>query len=260
MWFCAVRSAELATPGHVPEGAGRPGERAAGPRPRRAAAGVPQRLPPPRRAAVHRGRGRAAAQPALPVPRLDLRPRRQARRRAEHRDADRRRRRADRPLPVRPRPRRADRMARLRVGVPVRHPAAVRATSSPRPPRALGDADAIDRYGIGGLDVGRRDRLRRGGELEADRRELHGVLPLRSIHPELVGVLPEFATGMAAQANIGHGAEFGSAVDGFTVDGARRASSGCRASPRGRTAATSRSRSSRRCSSTWCPTTSSSTG
>ena len=41
-----------------------------------------------------------------------------------------------------------------------------------------------------------------------------------SIHPELVGVLPEFARGIAAQANIGLGAEFGSDVDGFTVDGA----------------------------------------
>ena len=41
-----------------------------------------------------------------------------------------------------------------------------------------------------------------------------------SIHPELVGVLPEFARGLAAQANIGLGAEFGSEVDGFTVDGA----------------------------------------
>ena len=40
-----------------------------------------------------------------------------------------------------------------------------------------------------------------------------------SIHPELVDVLPEFAKGMAAQANIGHGAEFGSEVAGFTVDG-----------------------------------------
>ncbi len=41
-----------------------------------------------------------------------------------------------------------------------------------------------------------------------------------SIHPELVGVLPEFARGMAAQANVGLGAEFGSEVAGFTVDGA----------------------------------------
>jgi glycine betaine catabolism A len=31
--------------------------------------------------------------------------------------------------------------------------------------------------------------------------------------------LPEFSRGVAAQANVGLGAEFGSAVDGFTVDG-----------------------------------------
>ena len=41
-----------------------------------------------------------------------------------------------------------------------------------------------------------------------------------SIHPELVGVLPEFARGVAAQSNIGLGAEFGSEVAGFTIDGA----------------------------------------
>jgi Rieske 2Fe-2S family protein len=42
-----------------------------------------------------------------------------------------------------------------------------------------------------------------------------------SIHPELVDVLPEFARGTAAQANIGRGAEFGSDVDGFTIDGSQ---------------------------------------
>ncbi len=43
-----------------------------------------------------------------------------------------------------------------------------------------------------------------------------------SIHPpELVGgVLPEFARGVAAQANVGVGAEFGPQVAGFTIDGA----------------------------------------
>jgi Rieske 2Fe-2S family protein len=40
-----------------------------------------------------------------------------------------------------------------------------------------------------------------------------------SIHPELVEVLPEFSRGLAAQYFVGHGAEFGSDVAGFTVDG-----------------------------------------
>ena len=40
-----------------------------------------------------------------------------------------------------------------------------------------------------------------------------------TIHPELTEVLPEFADGFAAQYFVGHGAEFGEDVEGFTVDG-----------------------------------------
>nr|WP_218042466.1 1,2-phenylacetyl-CoA epoxidase subunit PaaA [Streptomyces chartreusis] len=40
-----------------------------------------------------------------------------------------------------------------------------------------------------------------------------------TIHPELTEVLPEFADGYAAQYYVGHGAEFGEDVQGFTVDG-----------------------------------------
>jgi glycine betaine catabolism A len=40
-----------------------------------------------------------------------------------------------------------------------------------------------------------------------------------TIHPELTEVLPEFADGYAAQYFVGHGAEFGENVSGFTVDG-----------------------------------------
>jgi Rieske 2Fe-2S family protein len=40
-----------------------------------------------------------------------------------------------------------------------------------------------------------------------------------SIHPELVDVLPEFSRGLATQHFVGHGAEFGSDIAGFTVDG-----------------------------------------
>ena len=41
-----------------------------------------------------------------------------------------------------------------------------------------------------------------------------------TIHPELTEVLPEFADGYAAQYFVGHGAEFGEEIQGFTVDGA----------------------------------------
>jgi glycine betaine catabolism A len=40
-----------------------------------------------------------------------------------------------------------------------------------------------------------------------------------TIHPELTEVLPEFADGYAAQYYVGHGAEFGEEVKGFTIDG-----------------------------------------
>jgi Rieske 2Fe-2S family protein len=40
-----------------------------------------------------------------------------------------------------------------------------------------------------------------------------------TIHPELTEVLPEFAQGLAAQYYVGHGAEFGSDISGFTIDG-----------------------------------------
>jgi Rieske 2Fe-2S family protein len=40
-----------------------------------------------------------------------------------------------------------------------------------------------------------------------------------TIHPELTEVLPEFADGYAAQYYVGHGAEFGEEIQGFTVDG-----------------------------------------
>ena len=171
----AVSRSRLA--GEVQEGPGRPRKRAAGAWPRRTAAGVPERLPAPRCPAVHRARGRGEAQPALPVSLLDLRAGRQADGRAQYRVADRRDRCADRPLSIRSRARRADRMARLRLGVPVRHPAAVRR----RDRRDDQDTRRFRRHQpLRHRRSGRRPsrRLRRGGQLEADRRELHGVLPL----------------------------------------------------------------------------------
>jgi Rieske 2Fe-2S family protein len=83
----------------------------------------------------------------------------------------------------------------------------------------LGDADVINRYGIGGLDVGHRVVYDVAANWKLIVENFMECYHCSSIHPELVGVLPEFAKGMAAQANVGLGAEFGSEVDGFTVDG-----------------------------------------
>ncbi|MCV7054450.1 aromatic ring-hydroxylating oxygenase subunit alpha [Mycolicibacterium gilvum] len=85
--------------------------------------------------------------------------------------------------------------------------------------RTLGDADAINRYGIGGLDVGHRVVYEVAANWKLIVENFMECYHCSSIHPELVDVLPEFAKGQAAQANIGLGAEFGSEVAGFTVDG-----------------------------------------
>ncbi|WP_197383615.1 aromatic ring-hydroxylating oxygenase subunit alpha [Mycolicibacterium mengxianglii] len=85
--------------------------------------------------------------------------------------------------------------------------------------KTLGDADAINRYGIGGLDVGHRVVYDVAANWKLIVENFMECYHCSSIHPELVDVLPEFARGVAAQANIGLGAEFGSEVAGFTVDG-----------------------------------------
>ncbi|OAN27466.1 aromatic ring-hydroxylating oxygenase subunit alpha [Mycolicibacterium iranicum] len=85
--------------------------------------------------------------------------------------------------------------------------------------RTLGDSDAINRYGIGGLDVGHRVVYDVAANWKLIVENFMECYHCSSIHPELVGVLPEFARGLAAQANVGLGAEFGPDVAGFTVDG-----------------------------------------
>ena len=85
--------------------------------------------------------------------------------------------------------------------------------------RILGDSDVINRYGIGGLDVGHRVVYDVAANWKLIVENFMECYHCSSIHPELVGVLPELTKGMAAQANIGLGAQFGSEVTGFTVDG-----------------------------------------
>jgi Rieske 2Fe-2S family protein len=83
----------------------------------------------------------------------------------------------------------------------------------------LGDPAAIDRYGIDGLCLGHRERYEVGANWKLIIENFMECYHCASIHPELVAVLPEFAGGYAAQSAVGHGAAFGSGVEGFTVDG-----------------------------------------
>lgn len=83
----------------------------------------------------------------------------------------------------------------------------------------LGDAGAIDRYGADGLQLGRRIVYDVAANWKLIVENFMECYHCSAIHPELVDVLPEFARGMAAQSAIGHGAEFGADVIGFTVDG-----------------------------------------
>ncbi|WNG85530.1 aromatic ring-hydroxylating dioxygenase subunit alpha [Mycobacterium sp. ITM-2016-00317] len=85
--------------------------------------------------------------------------------------------------------------------------------------RTLGDPDAVNRYGIGGLDVGHRVVYDVAANWKLIVENFMECYHCSTIHPELVGVLPEFARGVAAQSNIGLGAQFGSGVAGFTVGG-----------------------------------------
>ncbi|MFF5987780.1 aromatic ring-hydroxylating oxygenase subunit alpha [Prauserella flavalba] len=83
----------------------------------------------------------------------------------------------------------------------------------------LGAADAIEAYGTESLALGRRVTydLRANWKLIIE--NFMECYHCATIHPELTEVLPEFADGYAAQYYVGHGAEFGEDVRGFTVDG-----------------------------------------
>jgi Rieske 2Fe-2S family protein len=83
----------------------------------------------------------------------------------------------------------------------------------------LGDLAAVERYGIENLTVGRRIRYDVRANWKLIIENFMECYHCATIHPELVRVLPEFAGGYAAQYYVGHGAEFGPDVEGFTVDG-----------------------------------------
>jgi Rieske 2Fe-2S family protein len=83
----------------------------------------------------------------------------------------------------------------------------------------LGDLAAIERYRLSDLHVGRRIRYDVRANWKLIIENFMECYHCSTIHPELVRVLPEFAGGYAAQYYVGHGAEFGPDISGFTVDG-----------------------------------------
>lgn len=83
----------------------------------------------------------------------------------------------------------------------------------------LGSPDAIVGYDVANLKLGRRISYDVAANWKQIVENFMECYHCATIHPELTEVLPEFADGLAAQYFIGHGAEFGADVQGFTVDG-----------------------------------------
>ncbi|MEV8292778.1 MULTISPECIES: aromatic ring-hydroxylating dioxygenase subunit alpha [Streptomyces] len=83
----------------------------------------------------------------------------------------------------------------------------------------LGDPAAIERYGTERLALGRRETYDVRANWKLIVENFMECYHCATIHPELTDVLPEFTDGYAAQYYVGHGAEFGEGVRGFTVDG-----------------------------------------
>ncbi|MCX4232187.1 MULTISPECIES: aromatic ring-hydroxylating oxygenase subunit alpha [Streptomyces] len=83
----------------------------------------------------------------------------------------------------------------------------------------LGNVAAIEHYGTQNLALGRRVTYDVRANWKLIVENFMECYHCATIHPELTEVLPEFADGYAAQYYVGHGAEFGDEVKGFTVDG-----------------------------------------
>ncbi|MFK4112952.1 aromatic ring-hydroxylating dioxygenase subunit alpha [Streptomyces sp. NPDC002176] len=83
----------------------------------------------------------------------------------------------------------------------------------------LGDPAAIEHYGTEHLALGKRITYDVRANWKLIVENFMECYHCATIHPELTEVLPEFADGYAAQYYVGHGAEFGAGVEGFTVDG-----------------------------------------
>jgi Rieske 2Fe-2S family protein len=85
--------------------------------------------------------------------------------------------------------------------------------------RRLGDVESIERYDLARLQVGRRITYDVQANWKLIVENFMECYHCATIHPELTAVLPEFTQGFATQFSVGHGAEFGPKVEGFTVDG-----------------------------------------
>ncbi|MFP5022682.1 aromatic ring-hydroxylating oxygenase subunit alpha [Pseudonocardia phyllosphaerae] len=83
----------------------------------------------------------------------------------------------------------------------------------------LGAPEAIVGYDVENLKLGRRISYDVAANWKQIVENFMECYHCATIHPELTEVLPEFADGLAAQYFVGHGAEFGEDVQGFTVDG-----------------------------------------
>jgi len=83
----------------------------------------------------------------------------------------------------------------------------------------LGDLAAIEAYQVEDLEVGRRISYDVKANWKLIIEDFMECYHCATIHPELTEVLPEFAGGYAAQYYVGHGAEFADDVQGFTIDG-----------------------------------------
>ena len=83
----------------------------------------------------------------------------------------------------------------------------------------LGGPAEVDAWDIGSLTVGRRVTYDVAANWKLIVENFMECYHCATIHPELTEVLPEFADGYAAQYYVGHGAEFGAGIEGFTVDG-----------------------------------------
>lgn len=83
----------------------------------------------------------------------------------------------------------------------------------------LGTVSNLDHYAVDTLAVGKRIVYDVKSNWKLIVENFMECYHCATIHPELTEVLPEFADGLAAQVFVNHGAAFGEDIKGFTVDG-----------------------------------------